>query len=139
MRLHVLMPAILTCCLSASLFGESSSASISRPSSHYSNAQVKQLQHDAHSSEQFRALALYFEQRQQSYREQSEQEKKEWERRAQNIVGVNAKYPRPVDSARNLYQYYAYEADRAGMLAAQYEHLAETVQAAMPSAETPRP
>jgi hypothetical protein len=69
---------------------------------------------------------VYFDQRKSSFQDQDNQEKKEWERQSQNVVGSAAKYPRPVDSARNLYEYYDYEAHQAGVLQAQYERLAES-------------
>jgi hypothetical protein len=40
-------------------------------------------------------------------------------------MGAAAKYPRPVDSARNLYEYYMYKASEAGTLEAKYSRLAE--------------
>jgi hypothetical protein len=49
----------------------------------------------------------------------------EWERRSIDVSGPSAKAVRPVDSARNLYQYHQYEADHAGKLAVQYEKSAQ--------------
>jgi len=40
------------------------------------------------------------------------------------VTGIMAKYPRPVDSARNLYEYYMTRASEAGMLEAKYTRLA---------------
>jgi len=91
--------------------------SSAQPGAQLTKAQVKQLARDAHTPEQYGALARYFGQ-------QADDEKKEWIRRSQNIVSVAAKYPRPVDSARYLYEYYTYEASEAGQLAAKYDQLA---------------
>ena len=48
----------------------------------------------------------------------------EWARRSQNTTGRAAKYPRPVDSARNRYEYYAHEADEAAFQADKYNRFA---------------
>jgi hypothetical protein len=124
MKLHLVSSALLTFCMVAALSAENSSPAASRETVHYTRAELKQLKQEAHTPEQYRALAVYYSQRKQSLQEQADSEKKEWERRSQNIVGSAAKYPRPVDSARNLYEYYSYEAGQAATLQAQYEHLA---------------
>ncbi len=90
---------------------------------HYTHSQIKQLVHDAHTPEQYQTLAHYFDAQQQSYLQQAADENKEWDHRSQNVVGVAAKYPRPVDSARNLYEYYMYKASEAGSLTAKYAKL----------------
>ena len=41
-----------------------------------------------------------------------------------NVMGVLAKYPRPVDSARNLHEYYMYAASEAGTLETTYSRMA---------------
>jgi hypothetical protein len=90
----------------------------------YSLAQLKQLARNAHDPEQYKTLAGYYGERQKHYLQQAAEEKKEWERRSQNVMGVLAKYPRPVDSARNLYEYYMYEASEAGNREVQYSRMA---------------
>lgn len=92
-------------------------------SDHYSQAQLKRLTLDAHTPEQYKALASSYTKQQLFFLQQAEEEKKEWERRSTNVVGVNAKYPRPVDSARYLYEYYAYKASEAGTLSAKFARL----------------
>jgi hypothetical protein len=87
----------------------------------YSNAQLKQMRQEAHSSDQYQALASYYRSRQQDFEQKAEAEKAEWVRRSQNITGPQQKYPRPVDSAKNLYEYYAYEAQQASQEVAYYE------------------
>jgi hypothetical protein len=89
----------------------------------YTQAQVKQLERNAHAPDQYKALASYYGERQKSYLQEAAEEKKEWERRSQNVMGVLAKYPRPVDSARNLYEYYMSKASEAGSLEAKYNQL----------------
>jgi hypothetical protein len=90
----------------------------------YNRAQVKQLERDARAPEHYKTLAGYFGERQKTYLQKAADEKVEWERRSQSIVGIQAKYPRPVDSARNLYDYYMAEAAEAARLEAKYSQLA---------------
>jgi hypothetical protein len=92
----------------------------------YSQAQLKELARDAHMPEQFSALAAYYDTRQRGYLQQAAEEKQEWIRRSQNIVSIRAKYPRPVDSARYLYEYYTTMANESGRLAASYGRLSGT-------------
>jgi hypothetical protein len=63
---------------------------------HSTKAQVKQLVRDARTPDQYRVVASYYGEQQKSYLQQAEEEKQEWIRRSQNIVGIAAKYPRPV-------------------------------------------
>lgn len=91
------------------------------------SAQLKQMTRDAHTPEQYTALAQSYSQVQKSYLDMAADEKQEWDRRSQNIMSIAAKYPRPVDSAKYLYQYYTYKAWEAGALAAKYSQLAAPV------------
>jgi hypothetical protein len=114
------------CILSFGLASVSSArglASSAENDTHYTQAQLKQMARDAHTPEQYNALAGYYEKQQSDYLHQATEEKQEWVRRSQNIVSIAAKYPRPVDSARYLYEYYAYKAAEAGQLAAKYSQL----------------
>lgn len=92
-------------------------------SSQYSKAEVRRMVHEAHTVEQYRALASYFRAQQQRFDEQAQSEKKEWERRAANVSGPAAKYPRPVDSSRNRYEYFTAEAQEMDRQAAHFESL----------------
>lgn len=98
------------------------------PQESYSHAELKAKVRDAHTQQQFQDLASYFRARQQYFQQQAAAEKLEWERRSQNIVGIQAKYPRPVDSSRNRYEYFSYEAGQMGMQADHYESLASARQ-----------
>ena len=93
----------------------------------YTQAQIEQLAHNANTPEQYSVLAGYYGKQHKDYLQQAAEEKQEWIRRSQNIVSIAAKYPRPVDSARYLYEYYTYKASEAGSLAAKYELLAAPV------------
>jgi hypothetical protein len=100
-------------------------ASTAGNGAHYTQAQLRQMVRDAHTPEQYKALAGYYAGRHTYYLQQAAEEKQEWVRRSQNIMVVAAnKYPRPVDSARNLYEYYMYKASEAGDLAAKYRQMA---------------
>jgi hypothetical protein len=103
------------------------SATPADKSSQPAPAQLKQMVRDAHTPEQYTALAQSYGQLQKSYLDKAAEEKQEWDRRSQNIVSIAAKYPRPVDSARNLYEYYSNKASEAGALAAKYSQLAAPV------------
>jgi hypothetical protein len=85
---------------------------------------LKQLAHEARTQEQYMAFADCYEKLQNNYLQQAAEEKQEWARRSQNIMALAAKYPRPVDSARNLYEYYLSKASEAGKLSVKYSQLA---------------
>jgi hypothetical protein len=102
------------------------SASSAENGAHFTQSQLKQMQRAADSPEQFKALAAYYAGRQAYYLQQASEEKLEWIRRSQNVMVSAAKYPRPVDSARNLYEYYAYMASEAGSFAMKYGQQAES-------------
>jgi hypothetical protein len=91
---------------------------------HYSSAQLKKLVAEAHTPEQFNVLAHYYDGQKQMLLEKAADEKQEWVRRSQYTTSISAKYPSPVDSARNLYEYYSQKASNAGALAEKYRQLA---------------
>jgi hypothetical protein len=82
--------------------------------------QEKQLAEQARTPNQFGTLAEFYGKQQKQYLAQAAEERQEWARRSANVTGPAAKYPRPVDSAHYLYDYYTYKAKRAGELAAKY-------------------
>ena len=84
---------------------------------------IKQMIRDAHSTPQYREIAVYYRAKQQSFEQKAQAEKVEWDRRSQNVSGPAAKYPRPVDSSKNRYEYFSYEAQQAGLQAQHYEGL----------------
>jgi hypothetical protein len=92
--------------------------------SHYSRAELQWMKQSAHSAQQYQALAAYFRSRQEAFEIQAQSEKQEWKRRNQNVTGPAAKYPRPVDSSKNRYEYFTYEAGQMNKQAAHYENLA---------------
>ncbi|MGB9408818.1 MAG: hypothetical protein WCA89_14875 [Terracidiphilus sp.] len=85
---------------------------------------MKQLAREARTPEQYDILADCYKKLQKDYLEHAAVEKQEWVRRSQNTMATAAKYPRPVDSARNLYEYYLSMASKAEKLSAMYSQLA---------------
>src|SRR5580704_273056 len=72
---------------------------------HYTPSQIKQLIREAHTADQYRAIARYYDERHAEFSQKAADQMAEWARRADNTSGPAAKYPRPVDEARNLYEY----------------------------------
>ena len=82
--------------------------------------QEKQLAKQAQTPNQLGTLAEFYEKQQKHYLAKAAEERQEWTRRSANVTGPAAKYPRPVDSAHYLCDYYTYKAKQAGELAAKY-------------------
>jgi hypothetical protein len=78
----------------------------------------------AHTPQEYQVLAGYFRSRQQKFEQQAQAEKEEWQRRSQNVTGPAAKWPRPVDSSKNRYDYFTCQANQMAQQAARYESLA---------------
>ena len=115
------------CLLSLALATAGSAQTVSSSNggdTHYTKAQLKRMAADAHTPSQYEALAAYYGKRQTDFMAQAAEEKQEWARRSAHVVLTAAKYPRPVDSAHYLYDYYTNEAAEAGQLAAKYNQLA---------------
>jgi ABC-type nitrate/sulfonate/bicarbonate transport system substrate-binding protein len=116
-----------TCILALAFAGAASAqnaASSAETGAHYTKVQVKELALNAHAPEQYAVLAGYYGAQKADYLRQAAEEKKEWERRSKNVSVAFGKYPRPVDSARNLYEYYLYKASKAETLQAKFSQLA---------------
>jgi hypothetical protein len=112
----------LSLSMAAIASGQSTSGSTT-PAAHYTQAQLKEMERNATTPDRSKTLASYFGDQKQAYLQQAADEKKEWERRSQNATSIAAKYPRPVDSARNLYEYYMAKANEASDLEAKYSQL----------------
>jgi hypothetical protein len=123
------------CVLSLALVGVVNAQAAAVPAAngaHYTHAQLKQMVRDAHTPEQYAALAGYYEMRQKDYLLKAAEAKQEWMRRSQNVMVVAAKYPRPVDSARYLCEYYTLMASEAGSYADKFARLAAPETPASP-------
>jgi hypothetical protein len=93
-----------------------------------SNAELKQMEHNAQTPEQYAALASYFRSRQQDFRQQAVSEVPLMAWRSQFTFSLAAKYPRPYDSSRNRYDYFMYETHQMSQKAAYYEGLAASAK-----------
>jgi hypothetical protein len=93
-----------------------------------SHAELKKMVQSAHTADQYASLASYFKWRQEEFEQQAHAELVEWDRRSQFVSSIAEKYPRPVDSSRNRYEYFTYEARQMNQKAAYYENLAERTQ-----------
>jgi hypothetical protein len=94
-----------------------------------SHAELNKMIREAHTPDQYQALADYFRFREQGFETQAHAELVEWVRRSEFApIGPLAKYPRPVDSSRNRYEYFNYEAQLMSQKAAHYESLAENTK-----------
>jgi hypothetical protein len=94
----------------------------------YSHAELKKMIGEAHTAEQYKTLATYFSSQAKSYKQKAANEKQEWWRRSQVDAALYEKYPRPVDSSRNRYEYFAYEAQQMNAQASRYEELAASAR-----------
>ncbi|HTB96916.1 MAG TPA: hypothetical protein VK716_07890 [Terracidiphilus sp.] len=94
----------------------------------FSKEELHKLVREAHSVDQYRQLASYFRARQIKLQQQAQAERAEWQRRSQDISSVSMKYPRPVDSSRNRYEYFMYEAGQMDQEASHYENLASATK-----------
>jgi hypothetical protein len=111
--------------------GLSSGAVTLPPSgSHYTATQLKQMIRAAHTPDEYTAIARYYDERHSEFTQKAADQMEEWARRSQNTSGPAAKYPRPVDEARNLYEYYVQEADDAAFQADKYYRFAAGAAAA---------
>jgi hypothetical protein len=128
MKNNLVAASILSFAL-AGVANAQATASSAENGTHYTQSQLKELARDAHNAAQYGALATIYDNRQKDYLQQAAEEKQEWIRRSQNIVSIAAKYPRPVDSARYLYEYYTTMAAESGQLAAKYAQLSAPVTA----------
>ena len=132
MKYALIAPIILVFAVATSGPAQQQAGSTSA-TSHYTRPQLKQLLRNAQSQEQYQTLANYYRGQQDVYSGAAAQEKQDWILRSQNVMVVAAKYPRPVDSARYLYEYYADQAKLAGQSAVKYQQLAVTAAPAVPN------
>jgi hypothetical protein len=98
----------------------------SETDAHYTKAQLKQLVLNAHTPEQYSALASYFEKQRANYLQKAEERRKEWVQLSQNGTSRALKVPRPADSVWNYYEDYMHKAVEASTLEAKYSHLASS-------------
>jgi hypothetical protein len=118
-----LVTSLLAISLGCTQFGVA--ATLTQESTNqYTPSQIRELRRTAHTPAQYDLLAEYYDKQQKKYSDLASVEHEEWLRRSQNVTSIAAKYPRPADSARNLYQYYVNRADDATKLSSKYHRLA---------------
>jgi hypothetical protein len=123
MKLSKFATYLLSIALAGCVSAQGMAASIDT-SSLCEHSHLKQMAREAHTQEQYKAVAECYEKLQNKYLQKAEEEKQEWALRSQNVMDTAAKYPRPVDSARNRYEYLMTKASKAGELSAKYSQLA---------------
>ncbi len=89
--------------------------------------QTKKLAREAHTVEQYSVLADCYAARQRMFKRKASEEMRLWAERNAMINPLSEKWPRPVDSARNLHDYYEYKANEAARLQAKFNKLADDV------------
>jgi hypothetical protein len=95
--------------------------SVQMPS--FSNSEIKKMTRQAHTPEQYQTLADFYRGQQQSFKDRARGEWAEAIRRSQFSFGTTEKWPRPVDSSMNRYQYFSYEARQMAGKAEYFEKL----------------
>lgn len=90
----------------------------------YTHSQIKRMAREAHTPEQFSMLADYYATQQRMYAAKAVEMMHLWAQRNETYYRVE-KWPRPVDSARNLHDYYEYKANQAAKLQAMYGRRAD--------------
>ena len=91
----------------------------------YTGSQIKKMAREAHTVEQYTVLAGYYAVRQRIYKRKAAQEMHLWALRSEMTNPLREKWPRPVDSARNLYEYYEYQIAQSAALFGKYDRLAD--------------
>lgn len=89
----------------------------------YSKAQVRQMMRDAHTREQYLALAEYYRGQQQAFRELERREWSEAVRLSQFSSAAAGRYPRPVDWSMIRYEYFSHKSRQMSQKSAYWEKL----------------
>jgi len=92
----------------------------------YTSAQIKTMVREAHTVEQYTVIADYYAALERVYKQKAVDQMHLWRERSEMFTSLSEKWPRPVDSARNLHDYYQYKAAQSAALSGKYRRLAET-------------
>jgi hypothetical protein len=122
------MTALAVITASTLTFGQVTPSPVGVQTNHSNLVDGRGLKPHAQSPEDYKALAARLHQQEEALRRKAAAEKRDWEQRSQITTSLYAKYPKPADSARNLYEYYTYEANKKQALAAEYEEIAAAPQ-----------
>ncbi len=123
---------LFTIAMVAAVFAPVLAKAATKPASdqpQYTAAQIRRMAREAHTVEQYAQLADYYQTQHRHYQKKAVEMMGEWARRNEVIAPLYEKYPRPVDSARNLYEYYQYKAAETSAKVAFYNRLADQVAA----------
>lgn len=91
----------------------------------YTSAQIKKMVREAHTVEQYTVLSDYYATQQRMYKRKAAEEMHLWALRSEVVTPLSEKWPRPVDSSRNRYEYFEFKLAQAGQLCAKYTRLAD--------------
>ena len=91
----------------------------------YTSAQIRKMVHEARTVQQYTVLADYYATRRRMWQQKAAEEMHLWAERSAVISSVSEKWPRPVDSARNLHDYYEAMANESAALVERYDRLAD--------------
>lgn len=105
------------------------SAQQSTSDAHYTKAEIRKMAREAHTIDQYDELADYYATANRMYKRKAAEEMHLWAERSAMINPLSEKWPRPVDSARNLYDYYEFKASQALQIQAKYSRLADELAA----------
>lgn len=124
------MNRMIQSAISVSILALATTALHAEPSGEppFSKDQITAMMRTAHTADQYRTLAGYFRAQEQSFEQKALSEKQEWDRRSANVTSIAAKYPRPVDSSRNRYEYFSCKAHQMEQNAAHYESLSASAR-----------
>lgn len=90
----------------------------------FTPAQVRDMARAASTPEQFSDLADFYQARRRMFVRKAAEAMDLWAQRNAVITPLSEKWPRPVDSARNLYEYYLHQAAKSAATAARYSDMA---------------
>jgi hypothetical protein len=122
-KISMRIKAQIACALVACTVFAGTARAESSTSPNLSRTELKKMMREAHTTEQYMSLASYFRWRQQQFQQQAHDELVFWAQRSMNVSLAAVKYPAPVDSSKNRYEYFTYEAQKMGAQAAHYESL----------------
>lgn len=105
----------------------SGSASATTPGDEpgYTPTQIHKMAKEARTVAEFTVLTDYYQTQRRMYQHKAAEEMHLWAERSAQITPLSEKWPRPVDSSRNRYQYFEHMADEAAALVDHYNKLAD--------------
>ncbi len=121
---NLLKLAILIVVLTAGTLRAAATELTDRPE--YTSAQIRKMAHEARTVQQYTVLADYYATRRRMWQQKAAEAMHLWAERNAVITPLSEKWPRPVDSARNLHDYYQAMANESAALVDRYNRLADS-------------